>query len=67
MRRGASIGALAVLFTLASSTPVQAQDEGCTGGYVALCPSLTVNLLPILDGAAFAIDRLCVLPGSCPG
>jgi hypothetical protein len=51
-----------------------AQENPCVGEYVALCfePSLTLQLLPVgpilEDGAiAFELDRICVLPGSCPG
>jgi hypothetical protein len=63
----------AALWTVTGG-PAQAQEpDPCTGGYVALClsPSLTpsVNLLPILEGGAIQlgpIERVCVLPGSCP-
>ena len=53
-----------------SALPAQAEDD-CAGGYVALCFEPTLNILPIpiLDGGAIQfgpIDRICVLPGSCP-
>lgn len=66
MRRALAVLGLATCLVVAAPVAASAQDEGCTGGYVALCPSLEVNLLPILQDGAIAIDRICVLPGSCP-
>jgi hypothetical protein len=66
VRRGLAALALAACLVVAVPGMASAADEGCTGGYVALCPSLEVNLLPILEGGAIAIDRLCILPNSCP-
>lgn len=66
MKRALAVLGLASCLVVAAPATASAADEGCTGGYVALCPSLTVNLLPILQDGAIAIDRICVLPGSCP-
>lgn len=66
MRRALAVLGLAAGLVVAVPAAASAQDEGCTGGYVALCPSLTVNLLPILQDGAIAIDRICLLPNSCP-
>lgn len=71
MRRAASIGALAALLTLGTARSAAAQEAPCVGEQVAIClqPVLapSVQLLPILQDGAIAIDRICVLPGSCPG
>jgi hypothetical protein len=62
---------LIVALVLALPGRAGAQDNPCVGESVAICfePALTVQLLPILeDGAiAFQLDRICVLPNSCPG
>lgn len=66
MRRALAALGLASCLVVAAPAVASAADDGCTGGYVALCPSLEVNLLPILQDGAIAIDRICLLPNSCP-
>lgn len=73
MRRAAVVAAAAGILWAGMGTAARAQEpDPCTGGYVALCLSPSLNLLPIgpiLEGGAIQIgpiERFCLLPGSCP-